>query len=602
MITGQDSLAGVNRDAFNTETIITDRQTGGLAVDTGIDTRVFTSAGREEIVKEQRELGKNVKGVVAITGTAGLAVPSIAAGLLDNGNSNPDSLNKSGIDKAKDNVTQLVNNLETGMSDDTVNLTATVEAIQEGELTNSIDNQDTLNNFNTAITEGTDADGTKISLVDDPRNVDGIRVRGTTNVDTGQDTFIDTSSMSSVVEVINHDAAHQNGQGEAAADVMGQTGNRAFNLGKWANSGAIAEERTTITPRPITSTNDAKAQQEQLASNKEKLEAQQEAGDAFEDDTDTWTYNGNSAPSTNAEMRALNNEAKRLFPNSTADQEAYKAGKESAFGSSVVNAGQGLVEIARDPKSAITNSFRGMINVLTDPNKAGQEMRAAIIQWKDDYNKALKDNPKLAGKMRGELEDAVGFGVVSTVLTGGSANALKTLQQTGKFESRGVLGDNNGSGNAKEVIHGGNGQAISGHGYYDFRMTANRELIVPEGTTVITAPFNTKISDTTGRFMEGVNADKLGRVNANQRVQMAKDWAKQNNITGRALTRLKNEVKELQVYKPGSTMPNYSISPPERLTIHKNSTTVGVTTNLDQILKPNKGCIPLATCTETIKR
>ncbi|WLP95289.1 polymorphic toxin-type HINT domain-containing protein [Psychrobacter sp. M13] len=64
---------------------------------------------------------------------------------------------------------------------------------------------------------------------------------------------------------------------------MGQTGNRAFNLGKWANSGAIAEERTTITPRPITSTNDAKAQQEQLASNKEKLEAQQEAGDAFED-------------------------------------------------------------------------------------------------------------------------------------------------------------------------------------------------------------------------------------------------------------------------------------------------------------------------------
>ena len=61
MITGQDSLAGVNRDAFNTETIITDRQTGGLAVDTGIDTRVFTQAGREEIANEQRELAGNVK-------------------------------------------------------------------------------------------------------------------------------------------------------------------------------------------------------------------------------------------------------------------------------------------------------------------------------------------------------------------------------------------------------------------------------------------------------------------------------------------------------------------------------------------------------------
>lgn len=34
-LTGKDSLAGVNRDAFNTETIIKDMQTGGLAVDTG---------------------------------------------------------------------------------------------------------------------------------------------------------------------------------------------------------------------------------------------------------------------------------------------------------------------------------------------------------------------------------------------------------------------------------------------------------------------------------------------------------------------------------------------------------------------------------------
>ena len=36
-VTGKDSLAGVNRDALNTETIIKDVQTGGLAVDTGID-------------------------------------------------------------------------------------------------------------------------------------------------------------------------------------------------------------------------------------------------------------------------------------------------------------------------------------------------------------------------------------------------------------------------------------------------------------------------------------------------------------------------------------------------------------------------------------
>lgn len=99
-LTGKDSLAGVNRDALNTETIIKDVQTGGLAVDTGIDTRVLTQAGRAEIIDEQRNLPKNLKAIAAIaaiTGTAGLAVPAIAAGIFDKGNSNPDSKNKSGF-------------------------------------------------------------------------------------------------------------------------------------------------------------------------------------------------------------------------------------------------------------------------------------------------------------------------------------------------------------------------------------------------------------------------------------------------------------------------------------------------------------------------
>ena len=60
-LTGKDSLAGVNRDALNTETITKDMQTGGLAVDTGIDTRVLTSKGRAEIADEQKKLPENVR-------------------------------------------------------------------------------------------------------------------------------------------------------------------------------------------------------------------------------------------------------------------------------------------------------------------------------------------------------------------------------------------------------------------------------------------------------------------------------------------------------------------------------------------------------------
>lgn len=59
--TGKGSLAGVNRDSLNTETITKDVQTGGLAVDTGIDTRVLTSKGRDEIAKEQKRLPENVR-------------------------------------------------------------------------------------------------------------------------------------------------------------------------------------------------------------------------------------------------------------------------------------------------------------------------------------------------------------------------------------------------------------------------------------------------------------------------------------------------------------------------------------------------------------
>ena len=48
----------------------------------------------------KRNLPKNLKAIAAIaaiTGTAGLAVPAIAAGIFDKGNSNPDSKNKSGL-------------------------------------------------------------------------------------------------------------------------------------------------------------------------------------------------------------------------------------------------------------------------------------------------------------------------------------------------------------------------------------------------------------------------------------------------------------------------------------------------------------------------
>ncbi|WP_413520385.1 hypothetical protein [Psychrobacter glacincola] len=260
-----------------------------------------------------------------------------------------------------------------------------------------------------------------------------LRAKGATD---GQLVAIDqdASNRKDAVKTTAHELDHvRGGTSETLANLAGIAADLNVSASMDANQDKIDSYKPALGDGRDNAT---QAQNEQLIEkNDETLKDKlTENPDGFDYDATYrctgpgWTNCGN------AQDRALINEAKRLFPKSTADQEAYKAGKGSAFGSSVVNAGKGLAEIARDPRSAITNSFRGMINALTDPNKAGREMRSAIIQWKNDYNKALKDNPKLAGKMRGELEDAVGFGVASTVLTGGSANALKAMQKTGKFE------------------------------------------------------------------------------------------------------------------------------------------------------------------------
>ncbi|MDH2274579.1 hypothetical protein, partial [Moraxella porci] len=50
--TADISQTDINTDALNTQHIIKDQKTGGLDVNTTIDTRVFTTAGRQEIKKE----------------------------------------------------------------------------------------------------------------------------------------------------------------------------------------------------------------------------------------------------------------------------------------------------------------------------------------------------------------------------------------------------------------------------------------------------------------------------------------------------------------------------------------------------------------------
>ncbi len=68
-ITANDSLAGVNRDGLNTQTVIKDIQTAGLNVDASMDSRVFTSDGRVSIKEDFKKTGMIAEAVKQVVTT-----------------------------------------------------------------------------------------------------------------------------------------------------------------------------------------------------------------------------------------------------------------------------------------------------------------------------------------------------------------------------------------------------------------------------------------------------------------------------------------------------------------------------------------------------
>ncbi len=232
--------AGINTDALNTQQVIKDTKTGGLNINTSIDTRVFSQSGRAEIKKEQVGLPNNTK---AAFGMFGIAAGATAAGLLDDN----DTSDSSRIQKVKDNLTQATNNLLTGANKANTNLNAHVDAIIDGDLTDATQNQDILNELNTKLSHGTSAQDSSVYLTQGSLNPEGQEVKGQANVDKGH-TYLNINHIDSTIETLNHEIAHHNGQGETSATTMGKIGNFAYDIGTSLNQEDINTQRQTITP------------------------------------------------------------------------------------------------------------------------------------------------------------------------------------------------------------------------------------------------------------------------------------------------------------------------------------------------------------------
>ncbi len=143
---------------------------------------------------------------------------------------------------------------------------------------------------------------------------------------------------------------------------------------------------------------------------------------------------------------------------------------------------------------------------------------------------------------------------------------------------RSFLGSSEGHQFAQEVLPGGTGTALTGHGEYVF---GSGNVVVPKGTAITLPREGIKILDETGRYIEAGDWNGLAKA------------ASQN-------PRIANDIEGMTTWLPGSKVPNYTLSAPTNppLRIFQNSTSVESRTFLDQLLQPNMGCIQWAACTK----
>lgn len=153
------------------------------------------------------------------------------------------------------------------------------------------------------------------------------------------------------------------------------------------------------------------------------------------------------------------------------------------------------------------------------------------------------------------------------------------FEKNNSKEQNGFLGSNSGHKYAEEVLPGGTGEALAGHG--EFRYGTNpKAFIVPEGSALsIWSKPDTLLPDRLGRLIETGDHNKLAEL-------FSRDPVVQDRLTGAA------------THLPGARTPNYTLKSPKDLKIHKNSITVEDPTLLSDLVKPNSGHFDWAACTQ----
>jgi hypothetical protein len=132
-----------------------------------------------------------------------------------------------------------------------------------------------------------------------------------------------------------------------------------------------------------------------------------------------------------------------------------------------------------------------------------------------------------------------------------------------------------GMGYASQVLEGGSGYAVAGHGEYRL---GSGDVVVPEGSSITPPALGTRISQATALYIETADWDGLAA-------------AAQSN------PRIASDIQGMRTYMPGETVPNYTLKAPNNLTVYSNSYTVEDATLLSDLFVSRPGQIDWAACT-----
>lgn len=219
----------------------------------------------------------------------------------------------------------------------------------------------------------------------------------------------------------------------------------------------------------------------------------------------------------------------------------------------------------------------------------------------------------IPGPLHYDAVDMVAGGAVETALGYGAYRWL------GGFGSSSYIGETpylfdvrtgmSGHDLAAEVLDGGNGQTLVGHGNH---RPFNGFTSVPDGTTVILPRDDIELYNISGWVLETIDLEVFSNATDSQRrgmIDTQLDFL--INHLGSNVVDITDSVDRgvvhenlsgIRVLQSGQYFPNYTISPPKKLPIFDNSISFDRDIKLDDWLEDNMGCVGVATCTIRLDR